>query len=98
MAMIGCEVIAGFHLDTKMGPMTCFSQNITKVVSCHNITPMLKSDGMMSKQGPCQGKERTEIPGMCPYKATTFWQSSSSWVSITGDSRPNGSKVRQLYQ
>ena len=50
VAMIGCEVIASFHLDAKMGPATYFSQNITKgVVSCHNITPTLTSDGMMSK-------------------------------------------------
>ena len=48
--MIGCEVIASFHLDAKMGPVACFSQDITKgVVSCHNITPTLTSDGMMSK-------------------------------------------------
>ena len=50
VAMIGCEVIASLHLDTKMGPVACFSQNITKgVVSCHNITSTLTSDGMMSK-------------------------------------------------
>ena len=50
MAMIGCKVIASFHLDAKMGPVICFSQDITKgVVSCHNITPTLTSDGMMSK-------------------------------------------------
>ena len=50
VTMIGCEFIASFHLDAKMGPVTCFSQNITKaVVSCHNITPTLTSDGMMSK-------------------------------------------------
>ena len=30
VAMIGCEVIASFHLDAKMGPVACFSQNITK--------------------------------------------------------------------
>ena len=38
------------RMDAKMVPMTCFSQDITKgVVSCHNITPTLTSDGMMSK-------------------------------------------------
>ena len=50
VAMISCEVIASFHLDAKMGPVACFSQNTMKgVVSCHNITPTLISDGMMSK-------------------------------------------------
>ena len=29
VAMIGCGVIASFHLDAKMGPVACFSQNIT---------------------------------------------------------------------
>ena len=50
VAMIGCEVIASFHLDAKMGPVACFSQNITKgVVSYHHITATLTSDGMMSQ-------------------------------------------------
>ena len=49
VAMVGHEVIACFHDEPS--PMACFSQNITKgVVSCHNITPMLTSDGMMSKR------------------------------------------------
>ena len=67
--MVSREVIA-----TKMG----FSQNIAKgVVSCYNITPMLTSDGMMSKRpgkGHYQGKVHTGTPGMCPYQATTLWQ------------------------
>ena len=67
--MVSREVIA-----TKMG----FSQNIAKgVLSCYNITPMLTSDGMMSKRpgkGHCQGKVHTGTPGMCPYQATTLWQ------------------------
>ena len=51
MAMIGCEVIASFHLDAKMGPVACFSQNITKgVVSYHHITSTLESGGMMSQR------------------------------------------------
>ena len=49
VAMVSLEVIASFHLDAKIGPMACFSQDITKgVVSCHKITPTLTSDGMMS--------------------------------------------------
>ena len=48
--MVGCEGIDCFHLDSKMGPMARFSQNITKgVVSCHSITPMLTSDGIIPK-------------------------------------------------
>ena len=51
LTMVGHVVIASFHLDTNMDPVARFSQNITKgVVSCHNITPMLPSDGMMSKR------------------------------------------------
>ena len=42
VAMIGCRVIASFHLDAKMGPVACFSQNITKgVASYHHITATL---------------------------------------------------------
>ena len=51
VAMIGCGVIANFHLDAKMGPVACFSQNITKgVVSYHHITATLTSGGMMSQR------------------------------------------------
>ena len=51
VAMIGCGVIASFHLDAKMGPVACFSQNITKgVVSYHHITATLTSGGMMSQR------------------------------------------------
>ena len=50
-ALIGCEVIASFHLDAKMGPVACFNQNITNgVVSCRNITLMRTNDGMMSQR------------------------------------------------
>ncbi|KAL5493744.1 hypothetical protein EMCRGX_G014966 [Ephydatia muelleri] len=51
VAMIGCGVIASFHLDAKMGPVACFSQNITKgVVSYHHIPATLTSGGMMSQR------------------------------------------------
>ena len=51
VAMMGCGVIANFHLDAKMGPVACFSQNITKgVVSYHHITATLTSGGMMSQR------------------------------------------------
>ena len=51
VAMIGCGVIASFHLDAKMGPVACFSQNITKgVVSYHHITATITSGGMMSQR------------------------------------------------
>ena len=72
VAMIGCEVIASFHLDAKMGLVACFSQNITEgVVLCHNITPMRTSDSMKSKGVKhSQGKVHTGMPGMCPYQAT----------------------------
>ena len=51
VAMIGCGVIDSFHLDAKMGPVACFSQNITKgVVSYHHITATLTSGGMMSQR------------------------------------------------
>ena len=51
VAMIGCEVIASFHLDAKMGPVACFSRNITKgVVLYHHITATLTSGGMMSQR------------------------------------------------
>ena len=51
VATIGCEVIASFHLDAKIGPVACFSQNITKeVVSYHHITATLTSGGMMSQR------------------------------------------------
>ena len=43
VAMIGCEVIASFHLDVKMGPVACFSQNITKgVVHATTSPPLLQ--------------------------------------------------------
>ena len=32
VAMIGCEVIASLHLDAKIGPVACFSQNITNII------------------------------------------------------------------
>ncbi|KAL5494309.1 hypothetical protein EMCRGX_G015611 [Ephydatia muelleri] len=48
---VSCEVIASFHLDTKMGPVVCFSQNITwGVVFMPQHHPMLKTDGMMAKR------------------------------------------------
>ena len=51
VALFGCEVIASFHLYAKMGTVARFSQNISEdVVSCHNITPMPTSDGMLSKR------------------------------------------------
>ena len=51
VAMIGCEVIASFHLDAMIGPVACFSQNITKeVVSYHHITATLTSCGIMSQR------------------------------------------------
>ena len=51
VAMISCEVIASFHLDAKMDPVACFSQNIMKgVVSNHHITTTLTSGGMMSQR------------------------------------------------
>ena len=42
VAMIGCEVIANFHLDAKMGPVACFSQNITKGVNNNKIMEYMK--------------------------------------------------------
>eukprot|EP00731_Ephydatia_muelleri_P024877 Em0016g1148a len=76
VAMIGCGVIASFHLDAKMGPVACFSQNITKgVVSYHHITATLTSGGMMSQRFKAlPGKVHTGIPGKCPYQATILWQ------------------------
>ena len=70
------EVIASFHLDTKMGPMARFGQNIMKgVVSCHHITPTCLQEWWHDVQegpGHCQGKVQTGTPGM--YQATTLWQ------------------------
>ena len=50
MAMIGCEVIASFHLDAKMGPVACFSQNITKGVVVPPHHHHAYSGGMMSQR------------------------------------------------
>ena len=75
--MVGCEVIASFHLDTKMGPMACFSQNIVKgVVSCHNITPTITSDGMMSKRvkGIARAKCTLGPLGCVHAKPSLLWQ------------------------
>ena len=38
VAMIGCEVIASLHLDAKMGPVACFSQNIIIIYSYSTLT------------------------------------------------------------
>ena len=76
VAMIGCEVNASLHLDAKMGPVACFSQNITKgVVSCHNITPTRSSDGMkVSRTGVamigCDGMMSKGAKGFVRAKCT----------------------------
>ena len=69
VAMIGCEVIASFHLDAKMDLVACFSQNITKgVVSYHLMTTTRTSGGVMSQR--LKGIARAKctlhgIPGKC---------------------------------
>ena len=78
VAMVGHEVIACFHLDTKMSPMARFSQNITKsVVSCHNITPMLTSDGMMSKR--VKGITRTNCTRVVSMPKPPLYGSLMDW-------------------
>ena len=56
--------------------MAGFSQNITwGVVSCHNITPMLTSDGMMSKRVKGIARVKCTLGPMGRvHQATTSWQ------------------------